>query len=172
MSETISTLDFRNGMALLTGAVNVITTDGPAGLAGFTASAVCSVTDQPPTVLVCANRSSFAHRFFVENRVICINVLSAEQQELSGLFASRDVTMDERFSRAPWQTIVTGAPALQGALVNFDGEITQIHEVGSHSIFFAELRGVRLHNQELQGLAYFNRAYHRLGQPQGSAGKV
>ncbi len=159
----ISTTDFRNGMALLAGAVNVITTNGPAGLAGFTASAVCSVTDTPPTLLVCMNRSSFAHRFFVENRSICVNVLAAAQQDLSALFANREVTMAQRFGRAPWSALATGAPALEGALVNFDGEITQIHDVGSHSIFFAELRDVRLGGDSSHGLAYFNRAYHRLG---------
>ena len=52
------TAAFRDGMALLAGAVNVITTDGPHGRAGFTATAVCSVTDQPPTLLVCMNRGS------------------------------------------------------------------------------------------------------------------
>ena len=164
----IATADFRNGMALLAGAVNVITTDGTAGRAGFTASAVCSVTDQPPTLLVCVNRSSFAHRFFVENRTLCVNVLAADQQPLSALFSSREVPMAQRFDRAPWRTLATGAPALDGALVNFDGEITHIHEVGSHSIFLAELRGLRLAEQGSQGLAYFNRAYHRLGAAQAA----
>lgn len=160
----VDTLDFRNGMALLTGAVNVITTGGPAGLAGFTASAVCSVTDQPPTVLVCMNRSSYAHRFFLSNRSICINVLAGDQQDLSMMFSNREVAMEQRFERAPWQVLATGAPALDGALVNFDGEITHIHEVGSHSIFFAELRGIRMASSvPRHGLAYFNRSYHRLG---------
>ncbi len=165
----VSIAEFRNGMSLLTGAVNVITTGGPAGLAGFTASAVCSVTDQPPSLLVCMNRSSFAHRFFVENRAICVNVLSAVQQGLSALFANRDVTMEQRFARAPWSPLTTGAPALEGALVNFDGVITHIHEVGSHSVFIAELRDVRLAGDASQGLVYFNRAYHRLGEAQASA---
>ena len=49
---------FRNGMSNLGAAVNVITTQGIAGQAGFTASAVCSVTDSPPTLLVCLNRSA------------------------------------------------------------------------------------------------------------------
>ena len=47
---------YREAMARLGAAVNVVTTDGPGGRAGFTASAVCSVTDTPPTLLVCANR--------------------------------------------------------------------------------------------------------------------
>lgn len=49
---------FRDAMAQVGAAVNIITTDGPAGRAGFTASAVCSVTDEPPTLLVCLNRSA------------------------------------------------------------------------------------------------------------------
>lgn len=159
----ISTADFRDGMARLAGAVNVITTDGPSGLAGFTASAVCSVTDQPPTVLVCMNRSSYAHRFFVDNKVLCVNVLAADQQTLSSLFANRDVTMAQRFEQVAWTPLQTGAPALDGALVSFDGEIIQVHEVGSHSIFFVELRAIRIGDHGSQGLAYFDRGYHPLG---------
>ncbi|MEH3085718.1 MAG: flavin reductase [Xylophilus ampelinus] len=158
----ISTTDFRDGMSRLAGAVNVITTDGPAGRAGFTASAVCSVTDQPPTLLACMNRGSFAHRFFVENGNLCVNVLSAAQQDLSALFADRRIAMDERFARAPWARLETGAPALRGALVSFDGRIVRTHEVGTHSIFLVELSGICTGGDECSGLAYFDRAYHRL----------
>ena len=105
----IDTHEFRNGMAMLTGAVNVITTAGADGLAGFTATAVCSVTDQPPMLLVCMNRSSYAHRFFTANGVLCVNLLGGDQQDLSGLFADRNVSMEERFQRARWQA---GADAL------------------------------------------------------------
>ena len=49
---------FRDGMARLAAAVHVVTTDGPGGRGGFTASAVCSVTDDPPTLLVCVNLHS------------------------------------------------------------------------------------------------------------------
>ncbi len=50
--------EFRDAMARLGAAVNVVTSAGPAGRGGFTASAVCSVTDDPPSLLVCLNRSS------------------------------------------------------------------------------------------------------------------
>ena len=53
MKEMIEATDFRNAMSLLTTAVNVITTSGETGMHGFTASAVCSVTDTPPMLLVC-----------------------------------------------------------------------------------------------------------------------
>lgn len=165
----IDTHEFRDGMAMLSGAVNVITTGGSEGLAGFTATAVCSVTDQPPTLLVCMNRSSYAHRFFTANGVLCVNLLGGDQQGLSGLFADRNVSMEERFRQSAWQTLSTGSPALDDALVNFDCRIAQIHDVGSHSIFYCEVVQLRQSNPR-PGLVYFNRNYHRVGEEMRAAG--
>lgn len=165
----IETQEFRNGMAMLSGAVNVITTGGSEGLAGFTATAVCSVTDQPPTLLVCMNRSSYAHPFFTANGVLCVNLLGGDQQGLSGLFADREVSMEERFQRAAWHALETGSPALDDALVSFDCRISQVHEVGSHSIFYCEV--VRMRQSDPRpGLVYFNRNYHRVGEEMRQAG--
>jgi len=161
----VTTTDFRNGMALLTGAVNIITTAGPAGQAGFTASAVCSVTDQPPTLLVCVNRSAYSHGLLLANRKLCVNVLGSHQQHLSALFADRNVSMEQRFGGTPWSILHTGSPALDGALANFDGEVVHTHEVGTHTVFYAELRQVRLAEAPHSGLAYFDRCYHPVERP-------
>ena len=80
---------FRDAMACVGAAVNIITTDGPAGKAGFTASAVCSVTDSPPTLLVCLNRGASVWPIFSENRTLCVNTLSAGQEPLSNLFGGK-----------------------------------------------------------------------------------
>lgn len=156
---------FRNGMAQLTGAVNVITTDGPSGRAGFTATAVCSVTDQPPTLLVCMNRNSWAHAIFATNRALCVNVLSGAGQATANLFADRNVSLEERFARVTWQTLSTGSPALAEALVSFDCRIMETHEVGSHSVFYCQVEQVQQHGSG-SGLVYFNRAYHTIGTPE------
>ena len=81
--------DYRDAMARLGAAVHVITTDGPGGRAGFTASAVCSVTDEPPTLLVCLNRSASVYPAFQANGVLCVNALAAGQQQLSSLFGGK-----------------------------------------------------------------------------------
>lgn len=154
---------FRNAMALLGGAVSVITTDGEAGRFGFTASAVCSVTDSPPTLLVCMNRASHSHEHFKRNGALCVNVLGGEHQALSGSFASRHLSMDERFAEAHWSVLHSGAPVMDEALVSFDCRIAQVHEVGSHSIFYCEILALD-HGIGDEALVYFNRAYHRLGE--------
>ncbi|ALE88740.1 flavin reductase [Pseudomonas versuta] len=164
----VDTTGFRNSMAMLGGAVSVITTDGAAGRFGFTASAVCSVTDQPPTLLVCMNRSSYSNVHFKSNGVLSVNVLSADHQRISGVFANRELDMDARFSCARWSTLESGAPLLDEALVNFDCRIAQAHEVGSHTIFYCEVVGIR-NGESQEGLVYFNRAYHRLGDASKAA---
>ena len=157
----IDVTDFRNGMSMLGGAVSVITTADCQGLYGMTASAVCSVTDNPPTLLVCINRNAWSHDRFIESGKLCVNVLAAGQQELSGRFASKHITMTDRFTSRDWSTLKTGAPVLINALVNFDCNISHTHEVGSHTVFFAEIQAVRL-GESNDGLVYFNRHYHEL----------
>jgi flavin reductase (NADH) len=75
--------EIRNAMAHLPAAVNILTTDGPGGQCGITVSAVCSVTDTPPTILVCVNQNSAMHDVFRANGRVCLNVLGGEQQELA-----------------------------------------------------------------------------------------
>jgi len=155
----IDRLDFREAMSRLVGAVTVITTDGPAGLGGFTASAVCSVTDDPPMLLVCMNRSSRQHTVFKSNGVLCVNVLTAGQEKVSRTFASA-VTVEERFQVDRWSVLETGAPALENALVNFDARIVQTVEAGTHSIFLCSIVAVSIATEDHPGLAYYGRKYH------------
>lgn len=159
----IEATDFRNAMSLLTTAVNVITTEGAAGMHGFTASAVCSVTDTPPTLLVCMNQSSRSHAHFIQNKILSVNVLGAQHENLSNAFASSKFSSEERFKLGSWTTLETGSPVLKDALASFDCEIEQIQQMGTHSIFICKVVAIQQSQQE-ESLVYFNRAYHHVGQ--------
>ncbi|OTG91007.1 pyrimidine utilization flavin reductase protein F [Acinetobacter sp. ANC 3813] len=148
---------FRQGMSNLGAAVNVITTQGPAGQAGFTASAVCSVTDTPPTLLVCLNRSASVFETFKANKVLCVNTLNAQQSQLSNLFGGK-TPMQERFSHGVWNTLTTQAPVLEDALVSFDCEVVQSMSVGSHDVLICEVKAMQ-RQDGLNALMYFNRNY-------------
>jgi flavin reductase len=150
--------DYRDAMARLAAAVNVVTTDGPSGRAGFTATAVCSVTDEPPTLLVCLNRSASAHPAVIGNGILCINTLSCDQQALSNLFGGK-TPMAERFAAASWSTWATGAPVLDDAAASFDCRISQINSVGTHDILCCEVLALRRRDRA-DGLVYFDRDYH------------
>ena len=163
MSEDLS-IDrrlFREAMSRLGAAVNVITTASEEGDLGFTASAVCSVTDDPPTLLVCMNRTGKLNTAFKAAGRLCVNVLSHEQEALSALFAGGDMPMAARFARAGWTRLATGAPVLDAAAASFDCKIDQITEVGTHSVFFCTVAAIRLGDAST-GLIYHGRAYHKI----------
>jgi flavin reductase len=152
---------FRDAMSLVGAAVHIVTSDGPAGRVGFTASAVCSVTDAPPTLLVCLNKSASTHSAVAANGVIAVNTLAPEHHELSYIFGGK-TPAEQRFAAASWSVGETGAPLLEGALVSFDCRIASAVEVGSHHVLICEVVGIA-GLARAEGLVYFNRAYHALG---------
>lgn len=161
MTPSVGSDQFREAMSRLGAAVNVVTTDGPAGRHGLTASAVCSVTDAPPTLLVCVNRTTTVYAALVQNGVLCVNVLATRHQPLSDLFGRRGASVVERFAGGEWSVLRTGAPVLADAAVSFDCRISQITEMGTHGVFFCEVVAIALGSQP-EGLIYFNRGYHGL----------
>lgn len=154
---------FRGAMARVANAVHLVTTDGPGGRAGFTASAVCSVSDGPPTLLVCVNRTSSAYAAVSANGALCVNTLAADQSAIAAAFGGR-TPMEVRFAAGAWTTLVTGAPALQGALTAFDCRIVARHPVGTHDVLYCEVVGLA-DPGDGHGLVYADRGYHtvRLG---------
>ena len=147
-------------MARVGAAVHVVTTAGPAGRHGFTASSVTSVTDDPPTLLVCQSRGSDSNPAFKANGVLCVNTLDATQEALSPVFAGMTgCDMEARFAAAGWGMLATGAPVLRGALVSFDCRIVTVVEVGSHSVLFCAVAAIAAGQGEA-GLIYFARRYH------------
>lgn len=156
----ISSMAFREAMSRLATAVNVVTTDGAGGRAGFTASAVCSVTDEPATLLVCINRQASAYPAFADNVVLCVNVLGAEQESVSHTFGGK-TPMAERFANEKWATRETGAPVLTAALAHFECRVSQRVTVGTHDVLFCEVVSLSTDNDS-HCLLYFDRRYHQL----------
>lgn len=157
----LDTHSFREGMSCLAASVTIITTDGQAGRHGFTASAVCSVSDAPPTLIVCMNRKVKSNGHFKDNGVLGVNVLAAGQQSLSDSFAGGKRTAEERFAEGQWMTLSTGAPILEEASVGFDCVIQQSMEVGSHTVFVCGVIDIHL-GAGAGALVYAGRKYHEV----------
>lgn len=169
MEEAVSKTEFRNAMARVCAPVNVITTNGPAGRGGFTATAMCSVTDEPPTLLVCMNGKSTQCGLFLENRRFCVNVLADDHQELAGYFAGRHADMAARYAAADWVDMPSGSQALAGAMVSFDCRLVEARRVGTHHIFIGQVIGIRS-RADGNALLYFDRGYVHVPTQVGSFG--
>lgn len=162
---TIERSDFRDAMSRLGAAVNIITTAGSNGDVGFTASAVCSVTDDPPTILVCINSSNRHVAAFQASQRLCVNILAADGERLSRIFAGLEgLAMPDRFAQASWLRLATGVPVLETAAAALDCTISQVQEVGTHQVMFCTVQALRLQG-EASGLIYHQRRYHRLDAP-------
>jgi flavin reductase (NADH)/flavin reductase/chlorophenol-4-monooxygenase component 1 len=157
----ISVPEFRDALARAVTAVTIVTTDGPGGLAGVTCSAVASVCDTPPTVLVCMNRRSYANGVIKANDVLCVNWLSSHQRGTSDLFAGVGaVPMKDRFDQGNWRTLSTGAPYSEDALIALDCRVVGAMEVGTHSVFLARVLATRAHEEaHREPLVYCQRTY-------------
>ena len=149
---------FLEGMSHAASTVSVVTTDGAAGRAGVTVSAMCSVSADPPSLLVCVHHMSRSADVIRDNGVLCVNVLRDDQAWLSDVFAGRIAAHEgDRFAVGDWHRAPSGAPALGDALVTFDCSVEQDFRFGSHRLFVATVNAA-----EVRGgnpLVYANRAY-------------
>jgi flavin reductase (DIM6/NTAB) family NADH-FMN oxidoreductase RutF len=128
---------FRDAIARLPSGVSIVTTAGPAGKAGFTATAVASVSDDPPTVLVCLNRKSPQNKLMQENAQFSISLLPKDAVTLANIFAGRTgLHLEDRFQHGEWTTLFTGAPVLSGAIMALDCRLLSLHDIGSHTVYF------------------------------------
>jgi len=160
--RTVAAEAFREAMSRLGAAVHVVTTAGPGGKTGATATAVCSVSDAPPTLLMCLNRRSQTNPAVVENGVFCVNTLGESGAGIADLFAGRTgVKGSDRFATGDWTVLETGSPVLSSAVVAFDCRIIEVRAVASHNVFFGAVEAVRL-GPGGPALVYHERAYKRV----------
>lgn len=152
---------FLGGMSHAACTVNVVTTDGVAGQAGVTVSAMSSVSaDTPkPTLLVCIHHMSPAAAVIIENGVFCVNVLRDDQSYISDTFAGRfKEELENKFDCAEWAVQVTGAPRVIDPLVAFDCRVVSNDKVGTHYVIFGVVEDIFVAERG-SPLIYANRAY-------------
>lgn len=152
---------FREAMARVAAAVHVVTTAGQGGVCGVTATAFAPVSDAPPTVLVCLNRASRLNKVFKQNGVFCVNTLGEGGASLARAFSGAgEYSMPDRFSlgQEGWGELASGAPYFKGALASFDCTVSEIREIGTHSVLFGKLADLRVGNSG-QALIYHQRGY-------------
>jgi flavin reductase len=134
---------FKAGMRALAGAVNIITGNNAGHRYGMTATAVCSATADPPTVLVCINKLASTHDAVAKSKAFCVNVLRAEDWELSTTFSGAQ-SGEARFKSRDWTRLATGSPVLIDSLVSFDCRVAKSLTHGTHTIFLGQVEQVLL----------------------------
>ena len=140
-SKPVDAEQFKAGMRALTGAVNIITSMNSGHRYGMTATAVCSASAEPPTVLACINKLATTHGAVAKSKAFSVNVLRAEDWELSTSFSGA-LAGEARFKSRDWTRLTTGSPVLIDALVSFDCRVVKQMVHGTHTIFLGEVEQV------------------------------
>lgn len=134
---------FRLGMQSLVGAVTVLTTrDQDGHFVGITATAVCSLSAEPPSLLASINMSNSLGTTLRESGCFAVNILASAQQNVAETFAGfGSLFGSDKFTVGDWFTGTTGSPLLTGTLASFDCEVDDIVERGTHLVVFGAIVG-------------------------------
>ncbi|GEO83208.1 monooxygenase [Ciceribacter naphthalenivorans] len=161
-SQQLDPVVYREAMSRYAGHVQIVTTEHDGARRGVTITAACSVSDRPPSLLVCLNNGNPNNAVFFESGHFALNTLAAQHQALANAFAGfGGLPADDRFALAEWQTLVTGAPVLSDAIVSFDCRVTDSKVTASHTVLFGEVKAVHFGPRE-PALIYLDRGYHSL----------
>jgi flavin reductase (NADH)/flavin reductase len=156
---SISPDRFKAGMRRLAASVCVITTlnaDGSRN--GLTATAVCSMSADPPMLLCCLNKASNTFQAVRTAKLFAVNVLGSHDHAVAQQFAS-GVPGDEKFAVGDWGLAETGAPMLRSAVSAFDCRLLDIYEAGTHGVLFGQIQSIHLSDDPGKPLLYAGGGY-------------
>lgn len=141
---TVLSADFLRAMRSVASSVSIVTTDGEAGRHGATVSAFCSVSADPPSLLICLRHDSRIASRVVANGFFCVNVLDASAIELAERFSGRAETpVPDRFFGVEIES-GDGAPWLSAVASAFSCRFVREIPWGSHLIIIGEVLEARL----------------------------
>jgi flavin reductase (NADH) len=158
---TINVPTFRTAMAQFPGAVTLIATGTGEERRGITATAVCSVTDSPPSLLICVNRKAATREAIARNRRFSVTLLDAGSADIAQHFAGMTgASGADKFTKGDWDLFACGVPLLRSAPVSLACLVSEMFEVGSHTIFVGQI--AESHFGEGPAMVYADKAFHQL----------
>jgi flavin reductase (DIM6/NTAB) family NADH-FMN oxidoreductase RutF len=152
---------FRSAMRLIASTVALVTASHEERRGGMTATAACSLSLDPPLVLVCINRRSHTHPLVRDAGAFCVNYLAEHHRELADVFAHPFSDTESKFALGKWGKSPHGSPALLDSLASIECRLRHQHDEGTHSVFIGSVVHATA-NPELAPLIYAQKAYGRL----------
>ena len=144
-------------MRRIASSVTVITSFYEGNAHGMTATAVTSVSADPPTLLIVVNRSARSHAFIEKSKRFVVHVLSADQTEIAKRFAAG---LDDQFGGMHYTADAYGCPLLSGVAATFSCTTSTVSDVATHTVFIGQVASVS--SSQAMPLLYFDGAFRAL----------
>lgn len=158
----ISPDEFKRAMQLLASPVSIITTAYEGARYGMTATAMCSLNADPPSLMVCINKGTHTYSPIMDSRRFCVNVLAHDQNEVAQVFATSSATPEEKFLRAgTWTMSSCGLPMLEGSLISFSCRVEKWLNTKTHAALVGLVEEVST-NSDAHTLLYVKRHFSSL----------
>ncbi len=150
--------DFRNALSRFASGVTVVTTCGTDGKQnGLTVSAFCSVSLEPPLVLICIEKAAAGNKVIADSMVFAVNILSDHQAPLSEHFAS---PIEDRMKTIDFTIGRLGLPIISDSLCTLECSVKHFYDGGDHTIFVGQVEYVEF--RENDPLIYFRSGYREI----------
>lgn len=162
-TNSFSARDFKAVMGHFATGVTVVTTRLGAMRAGITVNAFCSLSLDPPLVLICIDHASRAHDVLIQAGIFAVNFLTDQQADLARCFAGPTEQRWENFCGCATHSVATGAPVFDESLGFVDCHLLDVFPGGDHSILVGRVEALEAHEGE--PLVYYRAHY---GAPGGS----
>jgi flavin reductase len=160
----ISSEKFKRGFRRLASGVSCVTTKWNGQQFGFVATSVSSLCNDPPTLIVCVNKTVSSHNPISESGILCVNVLCHGDEAIATLFGDKK-RRQSRFSGKGWTEMSTGAPVLREALVAFDCVVDTRVSYETHTIFIGRIVDALVRDSVTESpLLYFDGSFRELGE--------
>ena len=143
---------FKQALGSWISGVTIVTSRNGELQHGMTASAFCSVSADPPLVLICANQDSNTHGVIQKAGAFGVSILARGQEDLAMLFADK-AREAERFDGLECELGTTGCPRIPGAHVQLDCSVAQAHPAGTHVIYVGLVESARV--SEVEPLSFY-----------------
>src|SRR6266566_9982488 len=136
---TIEKVFFCQAMGQFATGVTVVTARNKDAVVGLTVNAFCSVSLEPPLVLVCIDLQSNTLSHIRESGAFAVNILTDQQEHLSRCFATSSEERYKHFCHGSYSVAATGSPILDGTLAFIDARIVAEYPGGDHAIFLGQV---------------------------------
>jgi flavin reductase (DIM6/NTAB) family NADH-FMN oxidoreductase RutF len=157
MSTTLASEEFRDVIGRFASGVTVVTTTDDGRALGTTASAVSSLSLEPPMLLACLNRTSETGQAIGRAGVYGVSVLAEDCHDLAARFARKG---DDKFDGVEVEAGHLGVPLLTRALATVECRVVERATGGTHVVFLAEVEHAT--GRAGRPLLYFRGAFGRL----------
>lgn len=143
-TDNILSDNFKQAMRRLATTIALVTTGRDENWSGMAATAVTSVTSDPPTILVAVNRTASMSPLLHNEQRFCVNLLAERHKDLVGVFSGQKKGM-ARFESGEWITSSEGLPVLKDAVASLICTTQMTLGVATHTLFIGQVQSIVNH---------------------------